>query len=173
MVERSILKKLTDRHRLFARYLAAGARQIDAYRAAGFQPKGRQGTALKSASIMANEPLIKELREQNESEARIRLGVTQDSLMLELEEARLLAIRLEKPGDAIAAIMAKAKLVGLIRDWKTEVNLNLIPKPAFKPGVSMELELAEWERQWSQAALPAPAAPSEVNGNGKGGNGHT
>lgn len=170
MPNKQPLQKLSARHRAYAGYLAAGCRQIDAFAAAGFKADYKKNNVTRDASWLAAQPLVKELRHQIESENRIRLMVSVDSLVLEAEEARLLAIRLGRPSDAVAAINLKGKLLGLIKDYKTEVNVNLVPKPALSPMADIELSMEEWQRQWAPKELPI--APGAVKNNGNNGNGH-
>lgn len=158
------LNKLSANHRRFAQLLAAGVKQMDAFAAAGFAVGAKSSS--RECERLAAQPLIQALKQQIEAENRIRLNVSVESLILELEDARLQAISLDRPGDAVKAIEGKAKVLGLMRE--RDVQISIIAKPALEPGAPIELSIEEWQRQWSPKPLPAPSAVNGRNGNGHG-----
>lgn len=99
-----------DRRELFCQYLlqgkaAAGAE--GAYVLAGFKRNDQNASRLRRESAVAER-----LRELREALAGTTL-VNVESLSLELDEARMIAIQDRNPAAAVAAINAKAKLHGL------------------------------------------------------------
>ncbi len=145
------LKNIDSHHQRFAELVAAGTRVIDAYRACGFR-----GT-LSEARRMSREPRIAALIDQAQAQHRIILNATAESLLLELEEARQRAIQSKNVPAEVNAILGKAKVLGLLKDPKTQVNIDLIPKPAPMPTDRVELTVEEWRQQWSSKRAGNPS----------------
>ncbi|MDX1240371.1 terminase small subunit [Sinorhizobium medicae] len=95
------------RHEAFAQALFKGKTADEAYVLAGF--KANRGNA---ATLKANQNIVKRLAELQERSAK-RVEVTVESLALELEEARSLALTEKQTSAAVSATMGKAKLFGL------------------------------------------------------------
>lgn len=95
------------RHELFAQALAKGRTPEDAYRDAGFKP-ARQN----AHRLMTNDDVSTRVAEIKDK-AAARVVVTVESLAVELEEARTIAIAEKQSAAAVSASMGKAKLFGL------------------------------------------------------------
>ncbi|RMI21358.1 terminase small subunit [Sinorhizobium meliloti] len=95
------------RHEAFAQALFKGKTADEAYVLAGF--KANRGNA---ATLKANQNIVKRLAELQERSAK-RVEVTVESLALELEEARSIALVEKQTSAAVSATMGKAKLFGL------------------------------------------------------------
>lgn len=95
------------RHEAFAQGLAKGLTADQAYQDAGFKP--HRGNASR---LSANENIRARVSEI-QSKAVKKVEVTVESLAVELEEARALAIKESQTSAAVSATMGKAKLFGL------------------------------------------------------------
>ena len=110
------MNKLTSQQEKFAQQVAAGLSQSDAYKFA--YPKSKQWPAnpvyAKSIALAANVKVMLRVAERRERAAAQCL-ITIESLIRQLESARIMALAQERPqcGVAVAAIMAQAKLLGL------------------------------------------------------------
>ena len=96
------------RHEIFAQELAKGKSASAAYREAGY--KHNEGNCIRLKGNERVQARVAELIER----AAIKTEVTVESLTKELEEARQVAVEIKQPGAAVAAVMGKAKLAGLI-----------------------------------------------------------
>jgi hypothetical protein len=96
---------------VFARELALGKSAPEAARAAGYE-----GTSLVSnATKRAASPRVRERVAALQAKLAEEIAMTSSILIERAEQARQMAMRLEKPGEAIRAIETIAKLCGL---WK-------------------------------------------------------
>jgi len=96
---------------VFAQELAKGKSASEAARAAGYE-----GTSLVSnATKRAASPRVRERVAAIQAKLAEQCAITSGILIDRAEEARQMAMRLEKPGEAIRAIETIAKLCGL---WK-------------------------------------------------------
>ena len=98
------------KHELFAQELAKGTTATEAYVIAGYKPD--DGTACK----LAGKPDIQDRVQEITGKGAELAAVTVASILIELEEARLLAVKIEQPASAVTASMGKAKLCGLLAD---------------------------------------------------------
>lgn len=97
------------RHEKFAQAVVEGKSAAEAYADAGFKPQ-RQN----AARLMSNDDVVARVKEL-QAEGAERTLVSIESLTNELEEARRLAMADEKGASAaVAAVMGKAKLHGLL-----------------------------------------------------------
>ena len=97
------------RHEKFAQAVVEGKSAAEAYADAGFKPQ-RQN----AARLMTNDDVVARVKEL-QAEGAERTLVSIESLTNELEEARRLAMADEKGASAaVAAVMGKAKLHGLL-----------------------------------------------------------
>lgn len=97
------------RHEKFAQAVAKGKSATEGYAEAGFKPQ-RQN----AARLMTNDVIVARVKEL-QAEGAERTLVSIESLTNELEEARRLAMSDEKGASAaVAAVMGKAKLHGLL-----------------------------------------------------------
>lgn len=96
--------------------IVEGIGQSDAYRKAGYKVDSMKPATLhrKAKAMMDKSKIAARLAELREPIVK-RHNVTVDSLMIELEEARQVALGAETPQSsaAVAATMGKAKLCGL------------------------------------------------------------
>lgn len=123
------------RHEAFARELAGGKTADEAYQVAGYRPNRCNASRL----LNTNENIKARVAELQQAAAEKTL-VTIESLTRELEEARLLGMSNPRGASAaVSAVVAKAKLHGLITD-KTEHRIETTNKPL---------------HEWSQAELIA------------------
>lgn len=95
------------RHEAFAQARAKGKSVDEAYKEAGFKP--HRGNAWR---LSTNESVVRRVEELQERGAK-KVVVTVESLAIELEEARSLALTEKQTSAAVSATMGKAKLFGL------------------------------------------------------------
>jgi hypothetical protein len=95
-----------QRHEAFAQALAKGKTATEAMAVVGYADPRNSTRLTKNDEIRRR---VEELQSLGAALAEITLG----SLLAEIEHARLLAIRNRQAAAAIAASLAKAKLVGL------------------------------------------------------------
>jgi phage terminase small subunit len=95
------------RHEAFAQALATGKSATEAYDAAGFKPHRQNASRL-----ITNDDVCARVKELQAKTVK-KVEITVDSLALELEEARSLAIKEKQTSAAVSATMGKAKLFGL------------------------------------------------------------
>ena len=103
---------LNSRHEQFVRALYKGLPAHGAYTEAGYSPS--RGNA---ARLRSNESVQKRLAEL-QGMAATSADVTVDTLVRELESARIVAMTQGNPSAAIAATIGKAKLLGLMVERK-------------------------------------------------------
>lgn len=106
------LKKLSAKELSFVDYYCSnGKNATKAAISAGYSEK----TARQIGSQLALRDRVKDAIKEKESEVAERNKITVDSLISELEEARVIALSMENPqvSAAISATMGKAKLTGL------------------------------------------------------------
>lgn len=106
------------KHERFAQELARGKSQIEAYQAAGYKPHK------SAASRLAEDVNVCERLAQLTGRAAERAVVTAVSLIAEAEEARQLAMSIDQPSAAVAAIQAKGKLAGVWVEKRENLNKN-------------------------------------------------
>ena len=101
---------LSPKYTLFIEAYCMGRNATQAAIAAGYSPK----TAHVQGSRMLRNIKISSNIEGRLQDHRKRCNVTMETLTAELEKARLLAMKANKPSAAVRAITAKAKLHGYI-----------------------------------------------------------
>jgi hypothetical protein len=99
-----------SRHEKFAQELAAGQSAAEAYELAGYKPNYGNCIRLKGNERVANR--VAELQRRGAARAEVTIA----SLVEELDEARVIALKLGQASAAVAAIMGKAKITGQIVD---------------------------------------------------------
>ena len=124
------------RHEIFAQHIAKGSSQREAYRAAGYSAKTDAAVDTSASRLLSDVEVKARIAELQGKMAR-KLEVTIESLVAELEEARLLGLAVEQPAAMVAATMGKAKITGNVIDRK-EVG---------KPGAFEELTDDELQQQ--------------------------
>ena len=136
-----------QRHEMFAQAVVKGKTFVEAQEIAGYTRN--HGNASTLAAKCADR--INELK----SRAEKGVNVTVAGLCGDLDRVLELAERVDSPGSAVAAIMAKAKLCGLITD-KQQVSVET---------VTNDMELARWITARLDDAKPhdvgVPAEPLE------------
>lgn len=136
------------RHERFAQELAKGKSATEAYGLAGYKPD--DGNAARLTGKDSLKARVAEIMGKGAEKA----AVTIHSIAVQLDEDRKLAHKIEQPGAAVSASVAKAKLFGLMpdkheltganggpiehRDTSPEAVKNAIDElfagPAAKPG---------------------------------------
>ena len=86
----------------------------EAYRYAYNSENMKPETINRKAKFLFDQGKIRARVEMLQAEHRERHNVTVDSLTVELEDARKLAIEIQNPSAAVSATTAKAKLHGLL-----------------------------------------------------------
>lgn len=109
------MSKLTDKQERFAQLVVELGNQSDAYRGAYNTENMKAETIHKrSGELMADGAVRGRVDELRES-AKQSHGITMESLLKELEEARTCALAAEtvQSSAAVSATMSKAKLLGM------------------------------------------------------------
>lgn len=156
--------RLNPRQEKFARLVlharAKGLPAYLAYRAAGYKasleysPNGKASPAMVRASALLRTGKVQARLCAIMTEAsRRHPEVTEDSLLLELEEARQAAIAADQAGAAVQATMGKARITGKIVDRKE------VGKPGDFDAMS-DAELAAWIKD----NAPGQSKTSNVQG---------
>jgi phage terminase small subunit len=119
---KQIHQRLSERQKAFARLVHEQVPPYRAYALAGYRPHESNPYRLSE-----NER-VKQYMCELEARTMERHQVTVDTLLTELEEARLNAKSAKQPSSEVSAIMGKAKLAGLLVD-KQEIkdvsNMNM------------------------------------------------
>ena len=114
---------LNARQEAFARNIAEGRRQREAYRSAGYAPTSDNATDANASRLLRHDKLQSRVRELQAAQAETS-KITAEKLLAELEEARNLALGLGQAGAAVAASMGRAKLCGLLVDRREDVRAD-------------------------------------------------
>jgi hypothetical protein len=135
------------RYERFAQGIAKGMSQIDAYNYAGYQPNQERKDIASSASAVARTPQVAaRIKDLLERQAK-RVGISVDDLLVELNAMYQLAMRTKQPASGVGAVIAKAKLLGLMVD-RVETDVN-IRKPARSPTEDKTMSLDEWREKFT------------------------
>jgi phage terminase small subunit len=97
------------RHERFAQEVVKGFLHGQAYLNAGYKAKSLAVASAAATRLLKDVKIQKRIQEIQERVAR-KTEVTTESILAELEEARVLAMSLEQPNAAVAASMGKAKV---------------------------------------------------------------
>lgn len=143
-------------------YVVLGLPQHEAYLKAGFKTKQIGKSLRTTASRFFNRPEVKERIAQLQFETVKRVGVTIDHLLMELDDAYKMAMRLKHPAAAVGAVTTKAKLLGLMVD-KSEVDA-VIRKPSRTPTGDKEMLLSDWKAKFAPKTQPEPKVPEPPKG---------
>lgn len=131
------------RHESFAQALAKGKTADEAYALAGYKPN--RGNA---ATLKANQSILDRVAELQQRAAK-KVEVTVESLAIELEEARQIAIAEKQSSAAVSATMGKAKLFGLgVEHRKLSGSVQVVTITADKLDNLSDDELADLERAY-------------------------
>ena len=108
-------RKLTKKQLDFCHAYVETGNASEAYRRAYDASGMEQKTIIKRASELLGRGDIKGVVAKLRGDIHQAHGVTVASLMIELEEARQVALKTDKAGPMVQATMGKAKLAGLDR----------------------------------------------------------
>jgi phage terminase small subunit len=133
---------LNARQEAFARNIAEGRRQREAYRSAGYAPTSDNATDANASRLLRHDKLQSRVRELQAAQAETS-KITAEKLLAELEEARNLALGLGQAGAAVAASMGRAKLCGLLVDRREDVTR----RPTREPDAPAEVAVEVWLRE--------------------------
>jgi hypothetical protein len=109
-MEMGARRQLSERQKSFARLVHEQVPPYRAYALAGYRRHHSNAYRLREKEG------VKRYLGELEAQTMKRHEVTVDSLLTELEEARLNAKTTKQPGAEISAVMGKAKLTGLLVD---------------------------------------------------------
>ncbi|WP_292492559.1 terminase small subunit [Mesorhizobium sp.] len=140
---------MNTRQERFCLLLAEGLPQSRAYIEAGYAARGNAAEA--SASQLLRNPKVASRVAELQAKAARRSEITVDDLVAELEDMRKLAMACKNPAAGVAAVMGKAKLLGLIVD-KAEVATTL-RKPLREPGEIDQMSLEDWQAKFAPGGL--------------------
>ena len=101
---------LPPRHILFIEAYCMGENAIQAAIGAGYSPKTAH---VQGSRMLKNIKVLSEIQNRMLNH-REKCSITVDTLTAELEEARFLAMKANRPSSAVRAIMAIAKLHRLV-----------------------------------------------------------
>ena len=101
---------LPPRHILFIEAFCMGENATQAAIGAGYSPKTAH---VQGSRMLKNVKVLSQIKNRMQDH-RERCSITVDNLTAKLEEARLLAMKANRPSAAIRAIMAMAKLHRLV-----------------------------------------------------------
>jgi hypothetical protein len=139
------------RHELFAQAIARGD---PAYRAYGDLYGAESHAAEANGSrLMKNDRVATRIGELKARTA-VRTEKTAASLVKDLDDAIEFAKACKNPSAVVRAIVAQARLLGLVVD-RSEVSVQHRPAPW--PTKTIELSEAEWVAQFSTGPGPRPA----------------
>jgi phage terminase small subunit len=115
----------TDRNRAFVQAMVYDVKKLK-FPAEHYRDIFGGSASDQSMSSMASRlwraPAMQEYADELRAEMRERFMVTVESLLVELEEARLIGRDIKAPGPMVAATMGKAKLAGLDRAIEESAN---------------------------------------------------
>ena len=134
---------LNSRQERFCGHVVAGKPAGQAYALSGYTSKSPD----QEASNLVRIPKIARRIEQLRAKAAKRSEISVDTIVAELEAARVGATAAQQYSAAVAASVSKARLLGLIVD-KAEVA-SVVRKPSRTPIADTKLSLVEWQRRFS------------------------
>jgi phage terminase small subunit len=111
------MSKLTQKQERFAQVVVETGNYNEAYRQSYGQFNNMNNNSSKrQAIILSKIPVISQEIDRLRGEARERHSVSVDTVTLELEDARIIAMESSNASAAVQASMGKAKLHGLLVD---------------------------------------------------------
>jgi len=134
------------RHELFVQGVAKGLNATQAYKSAGYEAEGN--AAEVSACKLLRHPKVVARLEQLKNRLAAKIDVTLASLIAEAESARVLAMSIDQPSAAVAAIKEKGVLAGLRVEKAERKNINDVRR----------LTNAELDAEIADALARAPEA---------------
>lgn len=120
---------LTPKQEKFCQLYVETGNASEAYRGSYDASKMKPDSVNRKAKeLLDNVKIAARLKQIRERHIK-RHEVTVDSLVGELEEARLLALELAQPSAAVSASMGKAKIYGLDKQVIEQVTTHKLDKP--------------------------------------------
>lgn len=112
-MERKRKRHFSDKMEKFCLAYVETANAAESYRIAYNTEKMAEKTIQREGYNLLQRPQIQERLEELRGQVMDRHQITVDTLLMELEEARRLALMTKKAAAAVTATMGKAKLLGL------------------------------------------------------------
>lgn len=112
-MERKRKRHFSDKMEKFCLAYVETANAAESYRIAYNTEKMAEKTIQREGYNLLQRPQIQERLEELRGQIMDRHQITVDTLLMELEEARRLALTTKKAAAAVTATMGKAKLLGL------------------------------------------------------------
>jgi phage terminase small subunit len=112
-MERKAKRRFTDKMELFCLAYVETGNASEAYRRSYNTTNMAEKTAQREGYNTLQKPQVQARIEELRSQVMDRHEITVDTLLLELEQARRLALETKKAAAAVTATMGKAKLLGL------------------------------------------------------------
>lgn len=109
-----------SKHERFVQEIVKGKSQREAYHLAGYGAKS-DSVADAAASRLLGDVKVRARLDELQVRVAEKAVVTAARILDELEEARLLALKLEQPTAMVSAIMGRAKVAGVLID-RSEVG---------------------------------------------------
>jgi len=112
-MERKAKRRFTDKMELFCLAYVETGNASEAYRRSYNTKNMAEKTAQREGYNTLQKPQVQARIEELRNQVMDRHEITVDTLLLELEQARRLALDTKKAAAAVTATMGKAKLLGL------------------------------------------------------------
>lgn len=112
-MERKAKRRFTDKMELFCLAYVETGNASEAYRRSYNTANMADKTAQREGYNTLQKPQVQARIEELRNQVMDRHEITVDKLLLELEQARRLALETKKAAAAVTATMGKAKLLGL------------------------------------------------------------
>ena len=112
-MERKAKRRFTDKMELFCLSYVETGNASEAYRRSYNTTNMAEKTAQREGYNTLQKPQVQARIEELRNQVMDRHEITVDTLLLELEQARRLALDTKKAAAAVTATMGKAKLLGL------------------------------------------------------------
>ena len=112
-MERKAKRRFTDKMELFCLAYVETGNASEAYRRSYNTTNMAEKTAQREGYNTLQKPQVQVRIEELRNQVMDRHEITVDTLLLELEQARRLALETKKAAAAVTATMGKAKLLGL------------------------------------------------------------
>jgi len=125
--------------------MCEGHTLLESYRLGFPGSKASDRSARREASTIAHLPEVMDRVEEVQREQAKRVDVSVDGLLRELNAMMALAKRTRQPGAGVGAVLAKARLLGLITDRPLDPEGREISKPSREPTETREMTVEEWQ----------------------------
>ncbi|MBH3452625.1 terminase small subunit [Pseudomonas putida] len=112
-MERKAKRRFTDKMELFCLAYVETGNASEAYRRSYNTTNMAEKTVQREGYNTLQKPQVQARIEELRNQVMDRHEITVDTLLLELEQARRLALETKKAAAAVTATMGKAKLLGL------------------------------------------------------------